>query len=254
MVVSNPENHDNGAEQAPIVLDAEAFAARLAGGTGAAAAKREGQEIAAIVQSLGLPPDVVASVHLYPLVRDGYVDLDSIENSDLSDLSRIIGALVRLGAFSLPQDWKPGEALAVRQSEALRKMLLAVVSDVRLVLVRIAEQLHRLRQAKSASQGARFALALETREIYAALASRLGVWQLKWELEDLAFRYSEPDTYADIAGALKEKRAEREAFIENVKTTLSRELLAAGIRRPIHGMLLCESQEEQRAARYDGTV
>ena len=95
----------------------------------------------------------------------------------------------QLDQFSLPEHWQPGEALAVQQSEALRKMLLAVVSDVRLVLVRIADQLYRLRQAKHANQAVREALALETREIYAPLANRLGVWQLKWELEDLSFRY-----------------------------------------------------------------
>ena len=77
----------------------------------------------------------------------------------------------------------------MQQSEALRKMLLAVVSDIRLVLVRIAEQLYKLRQAKTAPRKLQQTLAIETREIYAALASRLGVWQLKWELEDLAFRY-----------------------------------------------------------------
>ena len=235
MVATKPEKTDNGAEKARIVDDAKALAAQWTGTAGAAGALREGEEIAAIVESLGLSPQVVASVHLYPLVRDGYVKLDYLKNSKLSDLSRIVGALVKLGAFSLPSDWKPGEALAVQQSEALRKMLLAVVSDVRLVLVRIAEQLHRLRKAKTAPEASRLALALETREIYAALASRLGVWQLKWELEDLAFRYSEPDTYSDIAGALNEKRGEREAFIEDVKAVLSRELLSAGVSAQVTG-------------------
>jgi GTP pyrophosphokinase len=114
-------------------------------------------------------------------------------------------------------------------------MLLAVVSDVRLVLVRIAEQLHRMRSAKGASAAYKQALATETREIYAALANRLGVWQLKWELEDLAFRYTEPDTYSEIARALKERREEREAFIEKVKGVLRRELLAAGVEAEVTG-------------------
>ena len=235
MAASKPENHDNGAEQASIVRGARELVAELADQPGIEASIRDGRDIAAIVESLGLPPDVVAAVHVYPLIRDDYLDIKTIENSELSDLSRIIGALLRLGQFSLPPDWQPGEALAVQQSEALRKMLLAVVSDVRLVLVRIAEQLHRLRLAKSAPTPTRQALALETREIYSALANRLGVWQLKWELEDLAFRYSEPDTYADIARALKETRHDREAFIENVKTILNRELLAAGISAQVTG-------------------
>jgi GTP pyrophosphokinase len=123
----------------------------------------------------------------------------------------------------------------VQQSEALRKMLLAVVSDVRLVLVRIADQLYRLRKAKDAPRELKEALALEAREIYAPLANRLGVWQLKWELEDLAFRYAEPETYAEIAGALKEKRTERVGFIEQFQNKLQKELAAEGIKADISG-------------------
>jgi GTP pyrophosphokinase len=114
-------------------------------------------------------------------------------------------------------------------------MLLAVVSDVRLVLVRIAEQLYRLRKAKSSSRDAQRAIALETREIYAALANRLGVWQLKWELEDLSFRYMEPDTYKEIAAALQEKREDRLSFIDEVKLTLQAELDKQGVSAEISG-------------------
>jgi GTP pyrophosphokinase len=114
-------------------------------------------------------------------------------------------------------------------------MLLAVVSDVRLVLVRIAGQLQRLRDAKQAPRAIQQAIALETREIYAPLANRLGVWQLKWELEDLAFRYLEPDTYADIAKALKEKRDDRVDFIEGFQTTLQQELAKESIKAEISG-------------------
>jgi GTP pyrophosphokinase len=235
MAVSKPENHDNGTELVDIVAAARDFVAALPSRPGLARAVQDGQAIAAIVASLGLPQDVVAAVHLYPLVRDGFIGEDSLDNSNLSSLSQVVRGLVRLGRFSLPADWQPGEALAVQQSEALRKMLLAVVSDVRLVLVRIAEQLHRMREARGASAAEKQALSTETREIYAALANRLGVWQLKWELEDLAFRYTEPDTYADIARALKEKREEREAFIEKVKRKLHRELAEAGIDAQVAG-------------------
>ena len=235
MAVTKPEKHDNGAEQADIVAAARDFVGTLPARPGLATAVQDGQAIAAIVASLGLPSDVIAAVHLYPLVRDGFVDDESFKNSNLEPLSQVVRGLVRLGRFSLPADWQPGEALAVQQSEALRKMLLAVVSDVRLVLVRIAEQLHRMRAAKGASVAEKQLLSTETREIYAALANRLGVWQLKWELEDLAFRYTEPETYAEIASALKEKREEREAFIEEVKRILRHELLAAGVEAEVTG-------------------
>jgi len=235
MVVSTTENHDNGAEQAGFVACAQHFVDALPARAETDTIIREGRDIAAIVKSLGLPDDVVAAVYVYPLVRDRILEEKDLQNSEIESLSRIIGGLVRLGRFSLPADWRPGEALAVQQSEALRKMLLAVVSDVRLVLVRIAEQLHRLRMAKNAADVDKQALAVETREIYAALASRLGVWQLKWELEDLAFRYAEPDTYAGIAKALKEKRAEREEFIDKVKAILHKELQAAGVDAEVTG-------------------
>ena len=195
----------------------------------------EGKAIAAIVEPLGLPANILAAIHVYPLFRDELISLNSINNNNLKALSRFILGIKQLDQFSLPQHWQPGEALAVQQSETLRKMLLAVVSDVRLVLVRIADQLYRLRQAKHANQAVREALALETREIYAPLANRLGVWQLKWELEDLSFRYSEPKTYAEIAQALKEKRTERVGFIEAFQKTLHKELLSEGIDAEITG-------------------
>jgi GTP pyrophosphokinase len=195
----------------------------------------EGRAIAAIVEPLGLPTRILAAVHAYPLFRDEIIGTKSLQNNALSDISRFVLGIQQLDQFSLPEHWQPGEALAVQQSETLRKMLLAVVSDVRLVLVRIADQLFRLREAKHASRAVQEALALETREIYAPLANRLGVWQLKWELEDLAFRYSEPKTYAQIAGAIKEKRTERVEFIERFQKSLRTELSSEGIDAEISG-------------------
>jgi len=227
-----PEKAANGAEQ---IAEAKAFAASLPEQPSLAAALQEGAAIADIVGSLGLPPDVIAAVHLYPLYRDKLADDITLDNSDLGDIPRIVRDLVQLGQISLSSDWAPGEALARPQSEALRKMLLAVVSDVRLVLVRIAEQLHRMREAKAAPVETQQALAIETREIYAALANRLGVWQLKWELEDLAFRYLDPQTYKSLATALKEKRGEREGFIAEVQAILARELSANHIKAEISG-------------------
>jgi GTP pyrophosphokinase len=235
MSSSKVETSAGSGSQADILGVARDYLDALPSSPATSALIAEGREIAAIVEPLGLSPDVLAAVHLYPLVRGDVVDIKSLENNDLSIISRIIIDMVQLGSFSLPSGWQPGEALAGKQSEALRKMLLAVVSDVRLVLVRIAEQLFRLRQAKSASRDEQRAVAVETREIYAALANRLGVWQLKWELEDLAFRYLEPDTYADIAAALKEKRGERERFLQSVQSTLQAELENQGINAEISG-------------------
>ena len=211
------------------------FCAGLPDTSATAAAIHEGREIAAIVAALGLSPKLLAAVHVYPLVRDEIIDEKTLKTNILEDFSQVVLDLVQLGRFSLPADWTPGEALAVKQSEALRKMLLAVVADARLVLVRIAEQLYKLRSAKTESPERQRALAVETREIYAALANRLGVWQLKWELEDFAFRYLDPDTYLSIARALNEKRTEREDFIEAVKAQLHEQLEQQGIKAEISG-------------------
>ena len=199
------------------------------------AAIAEGEAIAAILESLGLPDKIVAAARLYPQYRVKLITNNDIQSNALRELSRFIIGLEQLDQFSLPANWRPGESLAVQQSESLRKMLLAVVSDVRLVLVRIAEQLHRLRSARNAEPELQQALAIETREIYAPLANRLGVWQLKWELEDFAFRYLEPASYSAIAAALKEKRVERESFIDDFKDLLSRELGANGIKAAVSG-------------------
>jgi GTP pyrophosphokinase len=235
MSTTELQNTANSPEQADIVARSEQLIGRLALGPDADAADQEGRDIAAIVESLGLPPDLQAAARIYPLTREEFISINDIENNDLEGISRIVEDLLQLGRFTLPSGWQPGEALAGRQSEALRKMLLAVVSDARLVLVRIAEQLCRLRGARDAARDEQRRMALETREIYAALANRLGVWQLKWELEDLAFRYLEPETYMEIAAALREKRAERLEFIDEVKSTLQAELEKQGIKAEISG-------------------
>jgi GTP pyrophosphokinase len=235
MSVSKPESRLNSGEQADILVNVDRLISGLPKSAVVTAAVQEGSDVDAIVKSLGLPDELRAAVRLCPLVRDGHMKETLLENKELSNVSRLIQGLLQLARFELPQDWAPGEALAVQQSEALRKMLLAVVSDVRLVLVRIAEQLYRLRQAKKAPRRLQQSLAIETREIYAALASRLGVWQLKWELEDLSFRYLDPDTYASIAAALQEKRGDREDFIANVTGMLQREMAKEGIQGKITG-------------------
>jgi len=235
MSSSKPENSANSVDQADIVAATTKYLDTFADNSAAQARIDEGRAIAAIVESLGLSKSLLAAIHVYPLIRDEIVNIKTLDNHDLAFLSKTILDLVQLGRFSLPAGWHPGEALAARQSESLRKMLLAVVSDVRLVLVRIAEQLHRLRGAKTASNDEQCSIAIETREIYAALASRLGVWQLKWELEDLSFRYLDPDTYKTIAAALNEKRDEREGFIRRVTSILRSELEKQGIRADISG-------------------
>ena len=121
------------------------------------------------------------------------------------------------------------------QAEILRKMLLAMVDDIRVVLLRLASRVQTLRFLNDRPGEQREAMARESLLIYAPLANRLGIWHVKWELEDLSFRYLEPETYKRIATMLDEKRSERESFIVGAVTRLRAEMLAAGVRAEVHG-------------------
>jgi GTP pyrophosphokinase len=235
MLTTERENPQTGGEPADIVAESRRFAAARRDRCSDPSLPEEGRAIAGMLERMSLSPQLLAAVHVYPLVRDGVIGIDELETSGLAELKPSVEGLVQLGRFSLPPDWQPGEALAVRQSEALRKMLLAVVADARLVVIRIAEQLYRLRRAKELPPEAQRALAVETREIYAPLANRLGVWQLKWQLEDLALRYLEPEAYHRIARTLSEKRAEREAAVEEACEAIAAELEAQGIGAVVSG-------------------
>src|SRR6185503_2270588 len=114
------------------------------------------------------------------------------------------------------------------QLESLRKMFLAMAQDVRVVLIKLADQVQWLRELAPRQPDAREDIARETLELFSPLANRLGVWQLKWELEDLAFRCQDPETYKRIARELDEKRVDREHFIGEVIQVLRTELARAG--------------------------
>jgi GTP pyrophosphokinase len=191
--------------------------------------------VAEIVRTLDADDDVVIAAMIQPLLDGGYIDRASAEKRFGETPTRLARALSQLGQFGLPADWTPDRGLEAAQAEALRKMLLAMIGDVRLVVVRLAEQLHKMRSAKEVGTTRQRKLAIETREVYAPLANRLGVWQVKWELEDLAFRYLEPLQYKRIAAALKTRRSERERYIEELKTLLQSEMRGAGIEAAIDG-------------------
>jgi len=113
---------------------------------------------------------------------------------------------------------------AKAQTEAVRKMLLAFSRDLRVVMLRLASRLQTLRWHAACKTAAPPSVAREALNVFAPLANRLGIWQLKWEMEDLAFRFLEPDTYKQVARLLDEKRAEREAFVEQLRARLETEL------------------------------
>lgn len=188
-----------------------------------------------VIDPLALGDQLAITAGLAPLVRAGVVSRQQIVKNAGSDFAELIAGLEQLFGLALPGQWTPGEQLPPEQSEALRRMLLAVVNDFRLVIVRLAVQVADLRAARQATSESQRMLARDTREIFAPLANRLGIWQLKWELEDFAFRYLQPDEYKRIAKALDERREEREAYIEEVTEELSALLTENAIEAGVYG-------------------
>ncbi len=191
--------------------------------------------IAGIVQPLGVDEDIVIAALLYPLLEAALLDDEQAAALAGPNAARMAVDSVRLKQFESSGTQSTGQVRSATQAEALRKMLLAIASDARLVFIRLADQLNQLRHAKDLSAAEQIRLARETREIYAPLANRLGIWQLKWELEDLSFRYLDPEAYKRIAGWLATKRADRERYISEVQAELRAALDKVGIKAEIAG-------------------
>src|SRR5579871_648116 len=157
-------------------------------------------------------------------------DAEALSAQFGEEVAGLISGVERLYQLRLATRASPSE-----QSEVLRKMVLGMVEDVRVVLIRLASRTQTLRFFSKNPSPERESYARETLDIYAPLANRLGVWQLKWELEDFSFRFLEPELYRRIAGMLDEKRVEREKYIAQAIATLRGELDAMGLQAEIHG-------------------
>ena len=194
-----------------------------------------GAEAAEVMGALTEDIELATAMLIRPVVGREGLETEVLASLVGRPATEIALALQRLGELGLPRDWSPAHSLDARQAETLRKMLLAVVSDPRLVLARVAEQLVGLRHARETSPEERERRAVEARAIFAPLANRLGVWQLKWELEDLAFRYLEPEEYRRIAAELNERRTDRERYIEALCAELRAELEKASVHSEVYG-------------------
>ncbi|MCZ6560317.1 MAG: bifunctional (p)ppGpp synthetase/guanosine-3',5'-bis(diphosphate) 3'-pyrophosphohydrolase [Gammaproteobacteria bacterium] len=187
------------------------------------------------VAKLTADPAIISAAALFPAISSECLTRDTVEAKFGGSIARLADQLVKLDRTRIPGDIPRHGGLGGDQAEALRKMLLTVVSDVRLVLVRVADQLYRMQSLKNSPVAEQRRAATETRVIFAPLANRLGIWQLKWELEDLAFRYLEPESYRRIASDLRERREDRETYIGRVQDLLQKELGKAGIKAEISG-------------------
>jgi GTP pyrophosphokinase len=161
---------------------------------------------------------------------------ESIEQEFGADAARLVDGLHRLNGLRLLAPTPASNVRDLRtQPEILRKMVLAMVEDIRVVLLRLTSRTQTLRYYTDHPGPEREKTAQESLDIYASLANRLGVWEIKWELEDLSFRFLNPDIYKQIARQIDEKRSEREHFISETIGILKKECEAAGIHAEIHG-------------------
>jgi GTP pyrophosphokinase len=193
---------------------------------------------AGVVAQLPLDAGAVAAAVLYAVPDYLENPGEALEKAFGKDISVLVDGvwrmrqILRISEGGAAQEEKAAQQLHI---ETLRKMLLAMVEDIRVVLIKLAERTHALRCANKADEEARCRVAQEIRDIYAPLANRLGVWQIKWEMEDLSFRYLEPEMYRKIAGLLDEKRVDRENYITAVMAQLKNELGAAGVAAEVSG-------------------
>ncbi len=186
---------------------------------------------ALIVAELRVGADAIAAALLFDCLDDAPTVIEQFGNA--AKLAQGVAAMARIEALATSSTDKSLDTHA--QLEALRQMVLAMVEDIRVVLIKLAERTHALRCAASADASTRQALGQQARELFAPLANRLGVWQIKWEMEDWAFRYLEPDTYKTIATQLDEKRGDRETYIRDIIAQLEAEMALHGIQGEVTG-------------------
>src|SRR5512137_2950619 len=222
--------------------------------------------VASILAELRVPVEVVVAGLLHDTVEDTHVSLDDIKKDFGEDVARLVDGVTKL--TQLPRvsrgDQHPDEAVYDEEarhaadrsgepspedsaearsksrrydlvSETLRKTFLAMGEDVRVVLIKLADRLHNMRTLGHMPAAKRQRIAQETLDIFAPLANRLGIWQMKWELEDLGFRYVNPEKYREIAANIAERRLDRERELNEIIDHLNEIISQAGIKADISG-------------------
>jgi GTP pyrophosphokinase len=190
--------------------------------------------VAEILVKLHLDPEAVAAAILHDVVEDTPVTLAQIEQEFGKPVAKLVDGVTKL-AFIEQKDLIERGTREHMHAESLRKLLLAMAEDVRVVLIKLADRLHNLRTLKYLPEDKQRRVARETMDIYAPLANRLGIWQIKWELEDLSFRYLEPEDYKRVASFLDERRVDRERYINNAIRIIRAEMTKAGINAEVSG-------------------
>jgi GTP diphosphokinase / guanosine-3',5'-bis(diphosphate) 3'-diphosphatase len=186
--------------------------------------------VATILADMQMDAETIAAALLHDVPEDTAITLDDLRNQFGERVARLVDGVTKLKRIEWLSDRED-----VAKAESLRKMFLAMADDVRVVLIKLADRLHNMRTIGSMPARNQLATAQETMEIYAPLANRLGIWQIKSELEDLAFKTLEPDRYRAIDASLEAQGGDRASYIGRVIDTLKEALDAAGIPADVYG-------------------
>jgi len=189
-------------------------------------------QTALILAELQLDASSLAAALLHDIPENCRIPVAEIEAKFGTEISKLVDGTTKLGKVS----WQAPKAVTREaQAENLKKMLVAMAEDLRVVFIKLADRVHNMRTLDALSPEQQLSIAQETLEIYAPLAHRLGIWELKWQLEDLSFRYLEPEKYRRIARLVAGRRTQRESFIARVIEILRVEFDRAGLRAEMSG-------------------
>ena len=192
--------------------------------------------VAEVVDHLSLDAESVAAALLHDVVEDTDITLEQLSEEFGAGLAGLVNGVTKMGHIGEMRGPYSDKAVGDSQhSESVRKLLLAMAEDVRVVLIKLADRLHNMRTLRHLSESRQRRIARETLEIFAPLANRLGIWQIKWELEDLALRYLDPEAYHRIASLLDGRRIDRERHIELVQQKLRDAFEQVGVKAEITG-------------------
>ncbi|HEX5725279.1 MAG TPA: HD domain-containing protein, partial [Longimicrobiaceae bacterium] len=185
-------------------------------------------EVACILAELHLDSVTIAGGLIHDVVEDTTATLEDVRDAFGDEVAKVVDGLTKIAKVQFRTSTE-------QQVENFRKLLLSMAQDARVILVKLADRLHNMRTLEHLREEKQRRIALETRDIYAPLAHRLGVATLKWELEDLAFKFLEPEAYRELVTKVADKRREREELIERLREPLEAELRAAGIECEVTG-------------------
>jgi len=183
---------------------------------------------AQILADLGIDPVAIEAALLHDVPEDTEYSLADLEERFGAEVAHLVDGVTKLSKFSTHSHEQ-------QQAENIRKMLLAMADDIRVVLIKLADRLHNMRTLAALPPDKQVRIARQTAEIYAPLAERLGIWQIKWELEDLAFKILEPERFRELARLLDTRRKGRETYIERAIAELRPRLEEAGIEADLQG-------------------